>query len=192
MEQDSVALQQDKQRLETEAAELAERLDAVMRDKFAGRSSGFDADTPIDKTLNFLSSFIAVRFICSNMHVAMLRLACVHTIQTPTIGQNVAQVRRKSLSSDQHYLHYTKLWPAAQSPDFSSTHEAAECKHKGKCILHYSRALYRVSLHSAAQSSTEQPNLADSTAGGKFQGFAYIAGEAASGPASNGPVQHPE
>ena len=52
MEQDSAALQQDKERLETEAAELAKRLEAVMHDKFAPQASGFDADTPIDKTLN--------------------------------------------------------------------------------------------------------------------------------------------
>ena len=60
MEQDSATLQQDKERLETEAAELAKRLDAVMRDKFVHQPSGFDADTPIDKTLNLLHGIIAV------------------------------------------------------------------------------------------------------------------------------------
>ncbi|KAL3155900.1 putative 3',5'-cyclic phosphodiesterase pde-3 [Trebouxia sp. C0010 RCD-2024] len=59
MEQDSAALQQEKERLESEAAELAMRLDAVMRDKFAHQPSGFDADTPIDKTLNLLHGIIA-------------------------------------------------------------------------------------------------------------------------------------
>lgn len=61
MEQDSAALQQDKQRLESEASELAQRLAAVMHDKFKHQSDGFDADTPIDKTLNFLHCIIAVR-----------------------------------------------------------------------------------------------------------------------------------
>lgn len=66
MEQDSAALQQDKERLESEAAELAQRLDAVMHDKFEHQSAGFDADTPIDKTLNFLHCIIAVRLVaCS-------------------------------------------------------------------------------------------------------------------------------
>lgn len=60
MEQDSAALQQEKERLESEAAELAMRLDAVMRDKFAHSPTGFDADTPIDKTLNLLHGIIAV------------------------------------------------------------------------------------------------------------------------------------
>ncbi|KAL3145886.1 putative 3',5'-cyclic phosphodiesterase pde-3 [Trebouxia sp. C0009 RCD-2024] len=59
MEQDSAALQQEKERLESEAAELAMRLDAVMRDKFAHSPTGFDADTPIDKTLNLLHGIIA-------------------------------------------------------------------------------------------------------------------------------------
>ncbi len=53
-------MQQDKLRLEHEAQELAQRLDAVMHDKFEHKSSGFDADTPIDKTLNFLHDFISV------------------------------------------------------------------------------------------------------------------------------------
>lgn len=63
MEQDSATLQQEKERLESKAAELTQRLDAVMHDKFEHQSAGFDADTPIDKTLNFLHSIIAVRLV---------------------------------------------------------------------------------------------------------------------------------
>lgn len=59
MEQDSADMQQDRLRLELEAEALAQRLDAVLHDKFEHQSSGFDADTPIDKTLNFLHAFIA-------------------------------------------------------------------------------------------------------------------------------------
>ncbi|DBA80660.1 TPA: hypothetical protein ACH3X1_007904 [Trebouxia sp. C0004] len=59
LEQDSADLHQDRVRLELEAQALAQRLDAVMHDKFGPQSSGFDADTPIDKTLNFLHAFIA-------------------------------------------------------------------------------------------------------------------------------------
>ena len=40
--------------------ELSQRLDAIMKDKFSARSSAFDAETPIDKTLNLLSGFIGV------------------------------------------------------------------------------------------------------------------------------------
>lgn len=76
MEQDSATLQQEKQRLETQAAELAQRLDAVMHDKFAHQSSGFDADTPIDKTLNFLQSFIAVS-ILHRLAVSCLVCLCL-------------------------------------------------------------------------------------------------------------------
>ncbi|DBB03659.1 hypothetical protein WJX82_000931 [Trebouxia sp. C0006] len=59
LEQDSADMQQERLRLELEAKALAQRLDAVMHDKFEHQSSGFDADTPIDKTLNFLHAFIA-------------------------------------------------------------------------------------------------------------------------------------
>lgn len=61
LEQDSATMLQEKARLEHEAEELTQRLDAVMHDKFKHGTTGFDADTPIDKTLNFLHSFIAVR-----------------------------------------------------------------------------------------------------------------------------------
>ena len=64
LEQDSAAMHQDRLRLEHEAEVLAQRLDAVMHDKFERQSSGFDADTPIDKTLNFLHTFIAVSGLC--------------------------------------------------------------------------------------------------------------------------------
>ena len=59
LEQDSAAMSQEKERLQQEADSLAQRLEAVMHDKFNSRTS-FDADTPIDKTLSFLQSFIAV------------------------------------------------------------------------------------------------------------------------------------
>ena len=51
-------LEQEQFRLEQEAEGLAQRLDAVLQDKFAG--SNFDADTPIDKTLTFLQSIVKV------------------------------------------------------------------------------------------------------------------------------------
>ena len=60
LEQNSANMQQQNLQLEQEAQALALRLDAVMQDRFKPSTSGFDADTPIDKTLNFLQSCIAV------------------------------------------------------------------------------------------------------------------------------------
>lgn len=62
LEQDSVSMQQQNLQLEQEAQALAQRLDAVMQDKFQPSTVSFDADTPIDKTLNFLQTFIAVSY----------------------------------------------------------------------------------------------------------------------------------
>ncbi|KAA6427408.1 MAG: hypothetical protein FRX49_02072 [Trebouxia sp. A1-2] len=52
------ALQREKDALQQEARSLAQRLEAVIHDKFIPKSH-IDADTPIDKTLNFLHAFIA-------------------------------------------------------------------------------------------------------------------------------------
>ena len=60
LEEDSATMCEEKARLQQEADSLAQRLEAVMHDKFKPRAA-FDADTPIDKTLNFLQAFIAVR-----------------------------------------------------------------------------------------------------------------------------------
>ncbi|KAL0024765.1 hypothetical protein WJX79_003822 [Trebouxia sp. C0005] len=58
LEQDSVIMQEEQRKLQREANSLAQRLEAVLHDKFTPRS-GFDADTPIDKTLQFLQGVIA-------------------------------------------------------------------------------------------------------------------------------------
>ena len=47
-------------RLQNEASALAERLQAVLHDKFRPQRNNFDAETPIDKALNFLSQVISV------------------------------------------------------------------------------------------------------------------------------------
>ena len=52
-------MQQEKRELQRQADSLVHRLEAVLHDKFQS-SMGFDADTPIDKTLTFLQSFIRV------------------------------------------------------------------------------------------------------------------------------------
>lgn len=52
-------MHEEQRKLQREAKSLAQRLEAVLQDKFAPRNS-FDADTPIDKTLQFLQKVIAV------------------------------------------------------------------------------------------------------------------------------------
>ncbi|KAL3144954.1 putative 3',5'-cyclic phosphodiesterase pde-3 [Trebouxia sp. C0010 RCD-2024] len=58
MEQQTAAIQREKEAFQQEALELAKRLEAVIHDKFIPKSH-IDADTPIDKTLNFLHAFVA-------------------------------------------------------------------------------------------------------------------------------------
>lgn len=60
LEQDALATQQEKAKLQQEADSLAEQLEAVLLDKFATSGTSFDADTPIDKTMKFLQSIIMV------------------------------------------------------------------------------------------------------------------------------------
>ncbi len=52
-------MHEEQRKLQREARSLAQRLEAVLQDKFTPRN-GFDADTPIDKTLQFLEGVIAV------------------------------------------------------------------------------------------------------------------------------------
>ncbi len=59
MERQTAAIQREKDALQQEARSLAQRLEAVIHDKFIPKSH-IDADTPIDKTFNFLHAFIAV------------------------------------------------------------------------------------------------------------------------------------
>jgi hypothetical protein len=73
LEQDSVIMQEEQRKLQREANSLAQRLEAVLHDKFTPRS-GFDADTPIDKTLQFLQGVIAV-----NLAAQAIASACMHT-----------------------------------------------------------------------------------------------------------------
>ena len=51
-------MRDDRQRLEHEAKALSQRLAAVMTAKHPKHSTEFDAETPIDKVLNVLHSYI--------------------------------------------------------------------------------------------------------------------------------------
>lgn len=59
LEEDSVAMAQERVQLQQQAESLAQRLEAVLSNKFVPRM--FDADTPIDKTLAFLQDIIKVK-----------------------------------------------------------------------------------------------------------------------------------
>ena len=63
LERQTAAIQREKDALQQEARNLAQRLEAIIHDKFIPKSH-MDADTPIDKTLNFLHAFIAVCCCC--------------------------------------------------------------------------------------------------------------------------------
>lgn len=52
-------MQEEKARLQHEAEKLAQRLQAVLSEKFVRRGT-FDAETPIDKTLGYLQSIMSV------------------------------------------------------------------------------------------------------------------------------------
>ena len=66
-------MQEEQRKLQRKANSLAQRLEAVLHDKFTPRS-GFDADTPIDKTLQFLQGVIAV-----SLTTHTIASACMHT-----------------------------------------------------------------------------------------------------------------
>ncbi len=70
-------LEQEQRRLEQEAEGLAQRLDAVLQDKFASYS--FDSDTPIDKTLGYLQSIIKVLLVCT--HIVLVVSSCATRTQ---------------------------------------------------------------------------------------------------------------
>ena len=67
LEQDSITMHEQQQRMQQEAADLAQRLEVVLHDKFSHRHGGFDSDTPIDKALNFLQGCISVSSCLSSM-----------------------------------------------------------------------------------------------------------------------------
>ena len=55
----SMTMQEEKSKLQQEATDLAQQLQAVLSDKYSHRRA-FDAETPIDKTLGYLLSVIGV------------------------------------------------------------------------------------------------------------------------------------
>ena len=86
LEQDALATEQEKAKLQQAADSLAEQLEAVLHDKFATSGTSFDADTPIDKTMKFLQSIIMV---CPFLH-----MTC-RPIPTPSV-HNTAMTELRS------------------------------------------------------------------------------------------------
>ena len=62
------AFQEEKVRLEKETQALAEQLQAVLSDKYVPQTD-FDADTPIDKILKILQTFIGVSILSFCLHL---------------------------------------------------------------------------------------------------------------------------
>jgi len=85
LEQATLAIQEEKERLEKEAQSLAQQLQAVLNDKFVPHQD-FDADTPIDKTLKMMQTIIGVRtFVADVMlihsSVSLHPAVLLHTYQ---------------------------------------------------------------------------------------------------------------
>ena len=60
LEQDTIAILEEKLQLQRQAESLVHRLDVVLHNKFESTKLAFDADTPIDKTLSYLQGIIKV------------------------------------------------------------------------------------------------------------------------------------
>lgn len=84
MEMQTAAIQKEKEAFQQEALDLAKRLEAVIHDKFIPKSH-IDADTPIDKTLNFLHAFVAVR---NSTHIHYVARHTTHLLLHRPHGYN--------------------------------------------------------------------------------------------------------
>ena len=94
LEQDTLDAEEAKVRLQKTADNLSQRLDAIMKDRFSFKSSAFDADTPVDKTLNFLSDYIGV-----SAHLPLCLDPLLHTrpillYDTPQSLRNMLRMAR--------------------------------------------------------------------------------------------------
>ena len=67
-------MQQEQDRLQHQASSLADQLQAVLQEKRHRRRLSFDAETPVDKTLNYLQSVISVSN--SDPHIMSAVLLC--------------------------------------------------------------------------------------------------------------------
>lgn len=77
LERDWQSMLDEKFRLQQESKALSQHLNALLNDKFGPQiNKGFDADTPIDKTLAFIQFIIAVCFWCLLLHQGLLALHC--------------------------------------------------------------------------------------------------------------------
>ena len=70
LEQYNATIQTEKDNLQLQNNSLAERLEAVVKEKLP--SHQFDQETPVDKTLNLLQMLIMVQHRCS-VHACLLQ-----------------------------------------------------------------------------------------------------------------------
>lgn len=75
LEEDSVAMEQERAQLQQQAESLAQRLQQILSDKFVP-AAAFDADTPIDKTLVFLQEIIKVSMLGKCIKKVKLPICC--------------------------------------------------------------------------------------------------------------------
>ena len=75
LEEASVTMQEEQDRLQHQASSLADRLHAVMEEKRHRRLS-FDAETPVDKTLNYLQSVVSVSICAGSVFLCL----CTHDV----------------------------------------------------------------------------------------------------------------
>ena len=93
MERQTAAIQREKEAFQQEALDLAQRLDAVIHDKFIPKSH-IDTDTPIDKTLNFLHAFVTVSLV---IHLASCSvLLYVHSLLSVAVVNSILHETRPS------------------------------------------------------------------------------------------------
>lgn len=104
LEQDALATEQEKAKLQQEADSLAEQLEAVLHDKFATTGTSFDADTPIDKTRKFLQSIIMV---CPSLDTISKPIAILQHAQPNTAMTKLCSSARHSVAQYSSILTVT-------------------------------------------------------------------------------------
>lgn len=76
LEQDSEAMQEEKNRLQAQSFTLTQRMEALLHDKFEHSTSSFDAETPIEKILNLMQAFITQVGLEGTLHLIMTCAQC--------------------------------------------------------------------------------------------------------------------
>ena len=92
LEEASASMQQEQDRLQHQASSLASQLHAVLQEKRHQRRLSFDAETPVDKTLNYLQSVISVSNNVAVMFALLLYLLHYTSYSRAANGVDLLQV----------------------------------------------------------------------------------------------------